>query len=436
MNVLMWWALSYAQLIPRTVNGDFVKTMHRATTPVDPDVHLFDVQKIGGIDDNTDKSGRLTDNQSTKNQRRFTLNAKDCSKPKSVSQYLYSQVCENPKNDTEFKDRKKTKVTIVQYVPEVKRRGLRCTIFESRLFEYCGRYSHMKLMAPPQIKEPKPMPAEMCAQVLNNNQYTDETGTQHTVRLDADESLYVRFLRHGKISMSSTNVFCDGSTLQFDGDQRDQVMEFVSLQVQFSWVDVVRRDTGRVEDLDNQRELPGTCATDSSCRSHMTSYAFRDEPGVCPHLKKIKDVEVYYDKLTIGTEVRDVVYSHSDHLLLPLSAAEPMPRLCASVAKQLYTTAFNELKIIKAADYEDMGRLKEVEAENVHVLLSEKVESTYLLYRAKEMLNHQRATMGEKLCELSREAWATSDFSNFHPHTILRRRGEVVRIVKRSVGDE
>ena len=67
VNVLMWWALSYAQLIPRTVNGDFVKTMHRATTPVDPDVHLFDVQKIGGIDDNTDKSGRLTDNQSTKN---------------------------------------------------------------------------------------------------------------------------------------------------------------------------------------------------------------------------------------------------------------------------------------------------------------------------------------------------------------------------------
>ena len=432
---LFLWALCYARVRQNCAQVIFKEGILQATTPCDQDHHVFDSPLLGQDDQAratvTDQyGGRLTERKNL-GMRRLTLNVKDCGSPTSVADYLYSQVCSSPTNNTEFKDKKTKHVTIMQYVPERMRRAVRCTVFESHMYEYCGAYSHMKLMESPQIMQPTIMDPAMCAQVKNEGSYRDESGQEHTVRLDADEDLYLRFMRRGGLSLSPDNVQCQGEMANVGGSLHREVLEFVSLKIEFRWVDVVQRPSGRVEDLDNSREIPGNCATDDSCRSGYTAYAFSSDQRFCPHLKRIKRASVFYDKLMIGSELRDVVFSHDDHILLPLGKAVPLPTICQGFAKKMYETAFDEIKIILDEDWNispdhQLLNVLDVDAADVHVLLSERVEGTYLLFRTKEMLNHQRQTMGEKLCSLSREAWADSDFSQFHPNTILRRRGEII----------
>ena len=362
--------------------------------------------------------------QSKLTGRKYHLKAKDCRKPQKISSYLFNETCTPLETDTPAKT---TTMYLIQKIDNFIRPGLRCSKKESVFREMCGAYSHMKLLEPPKVSEPVTMKKEDCLDVLNSHQYTDARGRSHSVSPGKDVKVYTSYLRHGKTTITSNNVYCDGANVVINNEPHEQVLEYVATEVSFSWVDVVHREDGSVEDLDNKREVVSACERDIYCANGLDSYAFFTHTKRCSRLKLIKKIEARIETVEIGDQLKHVVISDRDHIFLPVVQSGKVPSGCEDVAEEIFETEFADLMVVQAIHATNIGQLPTVSPQDVKVLLSERVEDTFLVYKTKTMLRDQAQKMGQELCSLGQETWTESDRSVLHKATILRKRGELLQ---------
>ena len=193
------------------------------------------------------------------------LEALDCRTPTRVQTGLWREMCGTWTNET-FGYTDKKMVTILQYSDALVLDALRCTKYSTRHEYFCGRWSHLKLFAPPTVHKKESFDVKQCAGIAKHAIYQERDG--QSIPLEPNQRVQFGYLEHGSITLYPYNTACEGAKLQRNGEFHDQVLPVISSTVYSTKVKLeISKD--KVIDLESHVELPFICSKDYHCTSDM-----------------------------------------------------------------------------------------------------------------------------------------------------------------------
>ena len=154
-----------------------------------------------------------------------------------------------------------------------------------QLFVYlCGVFSHTKPLDSPSILAPEVVEESICAQAAKTRIYVDETGISHTLS-DTNSVLHYKYVSHGSLSYSSSNVYCEGGSSKIMGESHTGVLELRTVRFEIRQATIALRSDGRIQDTLDSEELPSSCRNNAACSTLRKTYNFTSPPEVCPYKK-------------------------------------------------------------------------------------------------------------------------------------------------------
>ena len=147
--------------------------------------------------------------------QQVSFSALDCSHPKSITYGKLKDVCQ-PQGSVKPGQTEET-VTILQKDDNRVMKGVKCTLRKSSMDFFCGRWSHQKLLRPMTLDEAHHVPLETCRTAYMHGAYQKEDGSSIPVVIN--KPVQYRYLSHGHITHTASNVFCEGTTLTVNGQE-------------------------------------------------------------------------------------------------------------------------------------------------------------------------------------------------------------------------
>ena len=123
--------------------------------------------------------------------------------------------------------------------------------------EVCGAFSHTKVLEPLDVLVPTLIPMEVCTTAVNQQMYTKEDG--NTLPIVVNHNYIYKYISHGKLSVSTDNVACQGADIMINGEIHKSIVTLVTVQLEFKGIDI-EIDTMTAVDLDLNTPLPIACA--------------------------------------------------------------------------------------------------------------------------------------------------------------------------------
>ena len=235
-----------------------------------------------------------------------------------------------------------------------------------------------------------------------------------------------QFVRHGALTYSTNNVDCMGAAVMIHGEEISSLLELVSVQLVVKEIEIAL-DIGSAIDLDKNVKLPNLCSHEQTCQVGLGSYVLVHPEKNC-HLSLIRCHSFRRVPLTQDGQQREALVSDETKTLLTLGATEVAPAGC----KPVFTyraTEHPHLKVVtKDLAIADISNMQQhLEAGNLDLELELKVTASYMAYHLDVILNSQLASMGKKLCHMSRHTIETTELSPFHANSLIRVRGDLVQ---------
>ena len=370
---------------------------------------------------------RTAEKPSQSHLQTFAFTALDCRQPTMLSSTAVEDACKTRARP--HKVLSSHLVMLVQKLPSRRRRSVRCMKQVSTFDAICGSFSHTKIMEPPSILVPEPVSEQVCEQVAKTGLYVDETGRSHMVS-GHHGVLHYKFVSQGTLTYSTNNVFCEGSQVKIQGSLHTDVLELRSVRISIMEVEVNIRSDGRIQDSEDQEELPSMCKEGHSCTTGVKTFVFLDSPDVCPY-KIIQKTHADLVQGHIAGKPRKLLYSNTTKIVVPLAReAVAAPAACQHAFRQLVPTADPELYVIFTEDLINANSLSRVAGPDIDLDLEDRLADNYVEYDIRKTLDEKLLTLGQSLCKLAEGSWTRMERSPFHPLQMIRRRGEVLQEIR------
>ena len=355
-------------------------------------------------------------------QDRFTLNALDCLSPTQVRNGLMSSICNT--TQAQPKTAKAQTVLILQYDTQRVITGYRCEKYVSRYEGVCGAFSHSKILSPPDVRTAVPFLAQDCATAIARSSYVREDGT--SIPLEVNRRVYYKYVEYGSLTWSTDNVACTGSSITVNGQVHNNVLSLVTAEVLIKTISI-EIDIAKAKDLDSFVELPSACSHDTTCQDGMTGYVLKHQSS-CP-LYTIRTIPMTYVKVKDSKgEQQDALLSHEHKLFLVLQGQEAAHPECKPVFTVTATTFKNIKVVIEGNDLAGIQHMsKVIPASSVDLDLELRSSEEYVMYVFETTLKEKMGGLASSLCKMNTHSLSRVEVSPFHPHALLRVRGELLQ---------
>ena len=363
--------------------------------------------------------------QTSEPYEEYPLNALDCRRPTKIQTGLISDVC--GKHDEPGDDKKVVEnVLLLQESETQVLKATRCKKYYYRMLMYCGSFSHMKLVEAPDVHDPVPFPEEDC-EMVRNGLYKREDGT--TVPIQQGQVLRYKYLKHGKITFSQTNVKCEGATVYVHGEQHNGVLEYISVEVEVQEVSV-EISPDQIQDLDANIKLPYDCGQDYKCTVGQTAYILDRPQHHCP-LYNIRSMSMEKIQVTTNKGVENALISHEHKIMLIVRKPYKVNRQCEAL-HIVYHTNYDKIKV--AYEKSLTNDIDSVVARLIPSVLDMdlelKVVDEYLAYKLESTISNEVNSVSQNLCQMNRHNLKSAEVSPFHPNSLIRISGEIITEVK------
>jgi hypothetical protein len=355
-------------------------------------------------------------------ENKLLFDGLDCRSPTSVRNGLVTDICKGqkalgPVGHTET-------VVILQHATKRTAKAYRCQKKISRLQEVCGAFSHSKILGPPDILEPVPFSALDCQQTIKRGLYRTETGASVTV--DINRNYNYKFIQHGKIQASTTNVACEGSSIIINGERHESVVSLVTVHLEFLEVEV-EIDNDLAVDLDKNVHLPTDCVRRDLCEDGHTAYVIHHPLHACP-LFLIRTVNM--QKIPINTDkgIQQAFINKEHKLLLIIKPSEATDNECSPL-RSVGGTQYPDLKILHSENtpMTDMKSIiSNLGPSQLDLTLELITADEFLDYDLEQRMDQQLRAVGSSLCTMSRQNLHQTELSPFHKDSLIRIRGALV----------
>ena len=358
----------------------------------------------------------------TRQEKKLYFNGLDCRSPTSVRNGLVTDICKEP-DVTELLGTTET-VVILQQATKRTAKAYRCRKKISRLLEVCGAFSHSKILGPPDILNPIPFSALDCQQTIKQGIYRTETGTN--INIDTNQSYNYKFIQHGRIQASTTNVACEGASIVINGEKHESVVSLVTVHLEFMEIEV-ELGNGLARDLDWKVDLPIECARRNRCEDGTTAYVIQHPLQACP-LFLVRTIRM--KKVPIRTDKGDqyAFISRKHKLLFIIKPNEATDNKCNPL-RSVGGTQYPDLKILHADNTPEAEMVKVISKlgpSQLDLSLETITADEYLDYDLEQRMKQQLRTVGNSLCTMSRQALHQTELSPFHKDSLIRIRGDMV----------
>ena len=359
---------------------------------------------------------------SSTDQERYTMQALDCLTPTEVRNGLLSSVCNT--TGSQATPSKPQTVLVLQYSTQRVIHGYKCEKFVSRYDAICGAFSHTKVLSPPDVRTPVPFPAQDCATAIKRQSYVREDGT--SVPIEPNRRIFYKFTEYGSLTWSTDNVACTGSSITVNGQVHNNVLSLVTAEVLIKSISI-EIDIGKAKDMDSLTDLPSSCSHDLVCQDGMTGYVLEHQSS-CP-LYTIRTLPMTSVRVKSGKgEEQDALVSHEHKLLLVLQGQEAAHPECRPIFA-VQATTFKDIKVVTEsndiASIQSMAKV--IPASSVDLDLELRSSEEYVMYAFETILKEKLGGLASSLCRMNTHGLSRIEVSPFHPHALLRVRGELLQ---------
>ena len=353
------------------------------------------------------------------------LSGLDCRKPQGMRYSRLDKLCDIGKP---LPEPRVEGILILQEVSNRVTKGYRCERRVTRLTAYCGAYSHLKLFQPPTIERLETIAPATCKEAASTGRYVNEDGRSIPVIMNG-ESHYKR-LAHGTITSNEENVYCNGAKVTLNGELHGSVIEFMTVRISISHIEVEVSNTGIV-DLDNHQEIPDACTTKNICGSETASYYLPESTNRC-RLAQLRHTMAHSVQLKTAKGMRTALVDHQHKILLELGEKKSTGPNCSPYLKEVWTTNFPELKVVlnpgaTVPESLYLDNIEELGAPSVNLNLELQVSLRYLEHHVKEELTARLGTLGRGLCSLDQNRMTSTELSPFRANSLMRTRGDLIQ---------
>ena len=349
----------------------------------------------------------------------ISFSALDCFHPKSITYGKLKDVCQPLGPGTT--GQAKQVVNILQKDDNRVITGVKCTLRKSTMDFFCGRWSHQKLLRPMTLDEDQHVPLETCRTAYLHGVYQKEDKASIPVVLN--KPVQYRYLSHGHITHTASNVYCEGSTLTVNGQEIiNDMLTYVTATFTVQTVQVEYDGDNTAKDLDSNQRLMYRCVVDLECVVNQITYIL-DKPKSWCNLYQIRNIPM--TNISISTEhgFRSALVSH-DHKILLEKRDRYTPDHRCNGEVELFNTEFDDIKI-SVNSQTDLPS-SPIGASGVDLDLELRVLSNYESYRTEQLVNSQSTNMLQRLCQVAQQHVKTAELSPFKPNSLIRITGELV----------
>ena len=348
----------------------------------------------------------------------------DYRQPTKIQSGLVDDICGKPTNTTS--ERITQDVIVLQSSGTRVITATRCKKQAHRILMYCGAYSHMKLIEPPDVHRDEEFTKEAC-KLTTTGVYKREDG--NLMNVEKGRPLRYKYLEHGKVTFNPTNVACEGATFNIGGEQHKGIIEYMSIEVMIEEV-TIEIDDGSIRDLDANIKLPYACGKDEACTNGPVAYVWKNPEHWCP-LYHVRTIPMERIQLTTVKGTENALISHEHKLTLIMRGSYTVPRDCRELRK-VYNTNYDQIKVAFTADlYYHADQVTAALIPSVLDLdLELRITDEYLAYKMENLIDERSRQVAQKLCKINQHNIRTAEISPFHPNALLRISGEVITEVQ------
>ncbi len=305
------------------------------------------------------------------------------------------------------------KYTLVQQTTTRKFRGVKCAKKISTITAICGAFSHSKLVTPPDVLMPVSMTAKECMEIIQTQFATTED--QRQVRVPMGSRVMYKYISTGTVTMSDTNVACEGGELKVQGKRHENLVKLVTVDLVVTEIDVWENQ-GRLKT--DEGMLPRQCslAFEGCTLEDMTLVLDLSKINLCKY-KSIRTVE--FDALTWAGQHMLVNDEHK--ILLSVKDKTGIPGDCM-LQGTLIKTNFEWLFLI-------MGEIEQgidlIDPTNLDLELETRVTDFYMSYWTMTLHHESEAKWQGKLCDIATTQMG-EDQMILHEDHLLKLQGELI----------
>ena len=271
---------------------------------------------------------------------KLELEALDCRAPKGVSRSKLKSLCEHSERAKEHKSRS---VHLLQFDRNQVVTAVTCSMQKTVVLEYCGSFSHSKIYEPLDVLKSEQVSHDACRQVYKTHLWSREDGKQATISMNRP---YVyKFLSHGTLTASASNVVCKGEAFSIHGKMRSNMLSLVTARFLMREIKIEIDPTGTAQDIDSGNELPSHCIHDRYCYENGLMYILVGPMRICPLylIRSLRMTETEY--VVPDRRMRSAYVSHEHQLILEKGHEFHAPGECKHLPK-MYDTNYAKIKMI------------------------------------------------------------------------------------------
>ena len=316
----------------------------------------------------------------TGSQAAYSLSFYDCHNIRNLLTFKVSNTCNRENPDTEM-DTITTTFTLLQKQDIVTMDGYSCRIKYSRFVDYCGAYSHSKVITTPEVEISHVLSPMDCLDLIHTQVFTTPDGIKRPVSLEA-ENIY-RIEELGSISIGEDTISCQGQPKKVGGHIINEVLQIAQWKV-VAGKERFRVKDGEVEATRSHLRLPlASCSVGTmGCRLHDITYVWQPPRNRCP-MEAIRTLSM--------TQESGFLLNTDLNILLKKGNKIPSPPGCPPT--DLWETEYPDILLTTSG--EDWPDMKEDIDINDYI----KARDDYIMWTTERLLQRfDRKTQGT-LCQ-------------------------------------
>ena len=172
--------------------------------------------------------------------------------------------------------------------------------------------------------------------------YQKEDGSSIPVVIN--KPVQYRYLSHGHITHTASNVFCEGTTLTVNGQEIiKDMLTYVTATFTVQTVQIEYDGHAAAKDLDTNQRLMYRCVVDSECTVNFITYIL-DKPASWCNLYHIRTIPMVNISVNTKHGFGSALISHDHKILLEKRDRYTPDRRCAGDT-EIFDTEFDDIKI-------------------------------------------------------------------------------------------
>lgn len=354
----------------------------------------------------------------------YQFNALQCDNARTLARYSGRSFCDvetiRKDNGVPIKT-EGGEYSVLQLNPVRKFKAIRCEKKISSLTAVCGAFSHSKLVEPPDVLKPVPVPKQDCIDVSQTKLVTTEDGRQ--LRAGPGVTATYKYIETGSVTLSDNNVACEGGEMRVKGKPHESLIKLVTVTFKVTEVDVTE-ENGRLRVSDGQ--LPRSCSLEyEGCAlDDMTLVIDPTKVNMCPY------TEVRRAKFKMFRfQGKDMAENDEAKLLfqLNLNSKAVLPKSCVLPGNMIKTN-FDRLFLLPGG-VSSGNILGLFDASTVDLDLESRVTDFYMEYWSWALVKESNTAWQSEICALSADR-LNEDQMILHGDHLLRMKGELIHEFK------